>query len=167
MNNSLTWKELVELRTPKANKFFHQFKRNTSYLLTVTAKLNKLIPVLTYGSNFYMPSKFDMRLLEKFREKYLKRTLQNLIYCKWIRSPNLLPLKYYIVLTDHLLLSKFVKNYYAYNISEHINIVQRRSSLRFVLPEIKKVQRSNFFYWTTYRANIIESNFKFLQPVGL
>ena len=60
INDSLTWKEHVELRIRKANKFVHQIKRNTSYLLTVTAKLNlyksKLIPILIYGSNCYMPS---------------------------------------------------------------------------------------------------------------
>ena len=33
---------------------------------------------------------------------------------------------------------KLFNNCYAFNISEHINIVQRRSSYRFVLPEIKK-----------------------------
>ena len=69
MNDSLTWKEHVELRTRKANKFFHQIERNTSNLLTVTAKLNlyknTLIPILIYGSNCYMPSNSDMGLLEK------------------------------------------------------------------------------------------------------
>ena len=172
MNDSLTWKEHVELRTRKANKFFHQIKRNTSNLLTVTAKLNlyksTLIPILIYRSNCYMPSKSDIRLLEKSQEKVSKWILPNLNYCERLRSLNLLPLNFYIVLTDLLMLSKLVNNYYAFNISEHINIVQRRSSFRFVLPEIKKeFQRSNFFYRTTYRANIIDSNVKFFQPVGL
>ena len=136
MNDSLTWKEHVELRTRNANKYFHQIKRNTSYLLTVTAKLNlyksTIIPILIYGSNCYMPSKSDMRLLEKSQEKVSKWILPNLDYCERLRSLNLLPLNYYIVLTDLLLLSKLVKNYYAFNISEHINIVQRRSSFRCV-----------------------------------
>ena len=168
MNDSLTWKEHVELRTRKANKFFHQIKRNTSYLLTVTAKLNlyksTLIPILIYGSNCYMPSKSDMRLLQKSQEKVSKWILPILDYCERLRSLNLLPLNYYIVLTDLLLLSNLVNNYYAFNISEHINIVQRRSSFWLVLREIKKeFQRSNFFYRTTYRANIIDSNVNFFQ----
>ena len=100
MNDSLNWKEHVELRTGKANKFFHQIKRNTSYLLTVTAKLNlyksTLIPILIYGSNCYMPSKSDMRLLEKSQEKVSKWILPNLDYCERLRSLNLLPLNYYI-----------------------------------------------------------------------
>ena len=151
MNDSLIWKEHIELRTRKANKFFHQIKRNTSNLMTVTAKLNfyksTLISILIYGSTFYMPSKFDMRLPKKSQEKVSKWILPNINYCERPRSLNLLPLNYYIVLTDLLLLSKLVNNYYAFNISEHIIIVQRRSSFRFVLPEInKEFQRSNFFY---------------------
>ena len=59
MNDSLTCKEHVELRTRKAKKFFHQIKRNRSYCLTVSAKLklykSTLIPILIYGSNCYMP----------------------------------------------------------------------------------------------------------------
>ena len=154
MNDSLTWKEHVELRTRKANKYFHQIKRNTSYLLTVTAKLNlyksTLIPILIYGSNCYMPSKSDKRLFEKSQEKISKWVLPNLNYCERLRSLSLLPLNYYIWLTDLLLLSKLVNNYYVFNVSENIKIVQRRSSFRFVLPEIKKeFQRSNFFYRTT------------------
>ena len=172
MNDSLTWKEHVELRTRKANNFFRQIKRNTSNLLTVSAKLNlyksTLIRILIYGSNCYMPSKFDMRLLEKSQEKVSKWILPNLNYCERLRSLNFLPLNYYVVLIDLLLLLKLVNNYYAFNISEHINIVQRRSSFRFVLHEIKKeIQRSNFFFRTTYRENIIDSNVKFFQPVGL
>ena len=31
MNDSFTWKEHVELRTRKANKFFHQIKRNIKF----------------------------------------------------------------------------------------------------------------------------------------
>ena len=95
INDSLTWKEHVELRTRKANKFFHQMKRNTSFLLTVTAKLNlyknTLIPILIYGSKCYMPSKSDMRLLENSREKVSKWILPNLNYCDRLRSLYLLP----------------------------------------------------------------------------
>ena len=154
MNDSLTWKEQVELRTRKAKKFFHQIKRNTSYLLTVTAKLNlyksTLIPILIHGSKCYMPSKSNIRLFKKSQEKVSKWILPNLNYCERLRSLSLLPLNYYIWLTDLLLLSKFLNNYYAFNISENINIVKRRSSFRFVLPEIKKeFQRSNFFYRNT------------------
>ena len=172
MNDSLTRKEHVDLRNFKANKFFHQIKRNTSNLMTVTAKLNlyksTLIPILIYGSNGYMPSKSDMQPLARSQEKVSNWILPNLNYCERLRSLNLLPLNYYIVLTDLLLLSKMANNYYAFNISEHIKTVQRRSSFRFVLPEIKKeFQRSNFFYRTTYRANIIDSNVKLFQPVGL
>ena len=114
MNDSLTWKKHVELRTRKANKFFHHIKRNTSYLLMVSAKLNvyksTLIPILIYGSKCYMPSKTDMRLFEKSQEKVLKWILPNLNYCERLRSLNLLPLNYYIVLTDLLLLLKLVNN---------------------------------------------------------
>ena len=168
MNDSLTWKEHVELRTRKANKLFHQIKRNTSNLLTVTAKLNlykgTLIPISIYGSNCYMPSKFDMRLLEKSQKRVSKWIPPSLNYCERLRSLNLLPLNYYIVLTDLLLLSKLVNNYYAFNISEHIYIVQRRSSFWFVLPEIEKeIQLSNFFYRTTYRAKIIDSIVNFFN----
>ena len=172
MNDSLTWKEPVEFQTRKGKKVFHQIKRNTSNLQTVTAKLNlyksTLIPILIYGSSCYMPSKFVMRHLEKSQEKVSKWILPNLNCCKRLRSLNLLPLNYYIVLTDLLLPSKLVNNYYAFNISEHINIVQTRSNFWFVLHEIEKdFQRSNFFYRTTYRANIIDLNVKFFQPVGL
>ena len=172
MSDSLIWKEHVELRTRKANDFFHQIKRNTSSLLTVTAKLNlyksTLIPIFIYGFNCYMPSKSGMRLLEKSQEKVWKGILPNLNYCERLRSLILLTLNYYVMLTDLLLLSKLLNNYYAFNISEYNNIVQTRSSFWFVLPEIKKeFQRSNFFYRTTYRANNIDSNVKFFQPVGL
>ena len=40
MNNRLTWKEHVVMQTRKANKVLHIVERNTSYLLTVAAKLN-------------------------------------------------------------------------------------------------------------------------------
>ena len=167
-SDSLTWKEHVESRTPKANKFFLQINRNTSYLLAVTAKLNlhksTLIPILIYESNCSMPSEYDKRIVEKVS----KWILPNLIYSERLRSLNLLPRNYYIVPTDLLLLSKLANNYYAFNISEHIDIVQRRSSFRFVVPEIKKdFHRSNFLYRTTNRANIIDSCVKFFKPVGL
>ena len=73
-----------------------------------------------------------------------KWILPNLNYRKRLRSLHLLPLNYYIVPTDLLLLSKSLNNYYAFDISEHISIVQRRSSNGFVLPEIEKFQRSIF-----------------------
>ena len=82
MSNSLTWKEHVELRTRKVNKFFHQIERKTSSLMTVTAKLNlyksTLIPILIYGSNCYKPSKSDMRLLEKPQKKFRNGSYQTL-----------------------------------------------------------------------------------------
>ena len=115
-----------------------------------------------------MPAKSDMRLLERSQEAVSKWILPSLIYCERPRCLNLLPLNYYLALTNHLLLSKLVNIYIAFNISEHINIVQRLSNFRFVLPEIKKeFQRSNFFYRTSYRANIFDSIVKFFQPVGL
>ena len=115
-----------------------------------------------------MHSKFDMQFLEKSHEKLSKWILPNLNYCERLRTPNLLPLNYYVAQTDLLMISKLVTIYYAFNISEHTNVAQRRSSFRFVLHELKKdFQRSNFFYLTTYRANIIDSIVKLFQPVGL
>ena len=156
MNDSLSWKEHIELRTLKANNFFHQIKRNTSYLLTDTAKLNlyksTLILIIFFGSNCYMASKSDTRLLEKSQYKVLEWILPNLNFCERLRCLNLFPLSCYIVLTDLLVLLKLVKYFYAFSISEHINFARRRSSIRFVLPGIKIIQRSSFFYRTTYRA---------------
>ena len=101
--------------------------------------------------------------LKNLKKKYFFKK-KNLNYCERLRYLNLIPLNYYILLTDLLLLPKLVNNYYAFRITEHINIVQRRSSFWFVLPEIKtEFQRSNFFYRTTYRANIIDSNVKFFM----
>ena len=72
--------------------------------------------------------------------------MPSLTYSERLRALNLLPLNYYTVLTDILLLSKLMNPYYAFNISEHVNIVQRRSSYWFVLPKVKKeFQRYNFF----------------------
>ena len=40
-----------------------------------------------------------------------------------LRSPKLLPLNHYIVLTHLLLLTKLANNYYAFNINEHFIIL--------------------------------------------
>ena len=95
MNDSLTWKEHVKLRNRKAHKFFHQTKRNTSYLLMVSANINlykcTLIPFFIYGFNCLMHSKSDMQLLKKSQENVLKWILPSLNYCERLRSLNLLP----------------------------------------------------------------------------
>ena len=72
--------------------------------------------------------------------------------------PELLPLNYYLVLTDLLLLSKLVNNYYALNTSEHDIIVRRRSTYRFVLPEIKKKFQLSKYYFepNTEQTSLIQ-----------
>ena len=81
MNDSLTWKQHVELRTGKANKLKDTTLKETLNLLAVTTLLNfyKSTPILAYGSNCYMPSKSDMRLLEKFRKKFRNASYRILI----------------------------------------------------------------------------------------
>ena len=85
-----------------------------------------------------MPSKFDMGLVEKSKENVSKWFQPSLNYCERLRLLNLLLLKYYIVLTDLCLPTKLMNNYHVFNFSELNNIVQRRLSYWFLLPEIKK-----------------------------
>ena len=69
MSRNLPWSASCQRRTTKAWKAFQTLKQNVSSGTSMETKLNAyigyVVPVLTYASQFWYPSKADMRSIEK------------------------------------------------------------------------------------------------------
>ena len=76
MSNSLSWSENCSRRTLKGGRTLYCLIRNTSKHVSLETKLNAdagyVVPVLTYASQVWYPSKTELRKIEQVHRKATK-----------------------------------------------------------------------------------------------
>ena len=127
-------------------------KRNTSSSLVTTSKLQfykaVFVPTILYGAECWSTSRSDITEMEKMNKKLLKWIVPYAICYKdaMIRL-NVLPLPYFQVMKELLLLSNIVENKFDVNFSENYQRVSsRRGRLRFSLPKVKLLKSITMIY---------------------
>ena len=171
-NSKLTWTDHIEYRITKARCFYQFCRRNTSKNLSKFNKLDlyksNILPISLYASECWSPSKSDLRLLENFNRKLLKWITPDKSYREALSYLNVLPIPYFKVLKDFMTLSSVLNGKFDSDVSSFVDINQQSRDGPFVLPTIKyELQRSNYWYRTCYRANLIWNKVYFWQPEGL
>ena len=163
MSRNLSWSANCQLRTTKAWKAFYTLKRNVSSRTSMETKLNAyigyVVPVLTYASQVWYPSKTDMKSIEKIQQKATKWICGgNDEYHQRLETLKILPLSMYMEMHDVLyLLSILEGNYYV----PEDKLPKRkenetRQKQEFELPK-HRLHKSdeNFFFRATKLFNII------------
>ena len=104
LSRNLSWSANCQRRTTKAWKTFYTLKRNVSSRTSMKTKLNAyigyVVPVLTYASQIWYPSKTDMRSIEKIQHKATKwicggndeyhRSTENISLSMYMENHNIL-----------------------------------------------------------------------------
>ena len=152
LNKALKWSEHINNKLSKCHKFYQMFKRKTSSSLLTTSKLQLykavFVPTILYGAECWSPSRSDINEMEKMNKKLLKWIVPYAICYKdaMIRL-NVLPLPYFQVMKELLLLSNIVENKFDVNFSENYQRVSsRRGFLRFSLPKVQLLRSTTMIY---------------------
>ena len=155
VSNKLTWNENCSRRTSKAISALFQIKRNLTMKSSVTTRLNAytgyVVPIVTYASQAWTPSRSNMEQLERFQKLATKWILEtSKTYTERLKDLNLLPLNLYMELHDILILIALLENCYDVEIerkpSESCEITRQSSRGESQIPKIR-LQRTddNFF----------------------
>ena len=102
----------LESRLAKANQTFGFLKRNLSKNMETRVKIcaykSVILPLITFASSTWHPSRGSMRLMECFQKSALKwiTGYRNASFFENMVSLRLLPLPMFLQLNDLLLLSK-------------------------------------------------------------
>ena len=171
-NAKLSWTNHIEYRIKKAHGFYQFCRRNTSRTLSMLNKLDlyksTILPIVLYASECWNPSKSDLRLLENFNKKLLKWIVSQKSYSQALCYLNVLPIPYFQVLKDLLTLSSILIGNFDCHISDFVEINPSSREGPFILPSIRyELQRSNYWYRTCHRANLIWNKVCFWKPEGL
>ena len=178
ITNDLKWNTHILSRCKKAHCVLHMLMRNVSPLTSWRTKCDlyksMVLPVLTYCSPVWSPSKAALTKLEQVQKR---ATAWILSYDCTYRDPlvflNLLPLTLNLQIYDLLTFSKIVNGVNDFNWHKCIifksSISTRSDSAIFVdLPKVKKESsRQNFFFQTGRVVNQILAFVDVYTLVGL
>ena len=161
----------LESRLAKANQTFGFLMKNLSKNMEIRVKIcadkSLILPLITFASRTWHPSRGSMRLIECFQKRALKwiTGYRNASYFDNMVFLRLLPLPMFLQLNDLLLLSKL------YNDKENaLPLIEtyehqygRVKSRLFKIPKL----RQNFYFRTAKVANNLPEEIDFSQPFGL
>ena len=167
----------LESRLGKANRTFGFLKRNLLKNMETTVKIcaykSLILPLITFASSTWHPSRGSMRLMECFQKRALKwiTGYRNASYFENMVTLRLLPLPMFLRLNDILLLSKLYhdKEKALPLIETYEHQYGRVKSRLFKLPKLRTEKfRENFYFRTTAKfANNLPEEIDFSQPLGL
>ena len=117
VSNKLTWNENCSRRTSKAISALFQIKRSLTMKSSVTTRLNAytvfVVPIVTYASQAWTPSRSNMEQLERVQKLATKWILgTSKTYTERLKDLNLLPLNLYMKMHDILILIALLENRY-------------------------------------------------------
>ena len=179
INDCLKWNEHINTACSKANRVLNLVKRNVVPLTTAANKLDlyksMVVPVLTYGSLAWAPSRGDLRTIEQVQRRATRWILgysdSDLHYRDGMVSLNTLPLSLNRQIYDLIAFLKLVKDDSIFPWYNHVqrctskHTTRNISSLVFKLPAItKEVQRQNFWYRAPRLYNIINDRINLYGP---
>ena len=155
VSNKLTWNENCSRRTSKAISALLQIKRSLTMKSSVTTRLNAytgyVVPIVTYASQAWTPSRSNMEKLERVQKLATKWILgTSKTYTERLKDLNLLPLNLCMEMHDILILIALLENRYEVEIerkpSELCKIIRQSSRGEFQILE-SRLQRTddNFF----------------------
>ena len=163
MSSNLSWAENSRKRVSKGWRSFYALKRNISPVANMPTKLfafiGYVVPVLTYASQVWYPSKLESKALER-----VQKTAN-----KWIRSSrddyrtrltrlSILPISMYLELHDLLFLLSGINGNYNINSSAIRNFksTETRQSKEF---EVRKhrLRKCDKIFWTPSNETIQHS----------
>ena len=147
----------LESRLAKANRTFGFLKRNLSKNMETRVKICAykplILPLITFASSTWHPSRGSMRLMECFQKHALKwiTGYRNASYFENMVSLRLLPLPMFLHLNDLLLLSKLYhdKENALPFIETYEHQYGRVKSRLFKIPKLRTEKfRENFYFRT-------------------
>ena len=166
----------LESRLAQANRTFGFLKRNLSKNMetrvNICAYQSLILPLITFASSTWHPSRGSMRLMECFQKRALKwiRGYRNVSYFENMVSLRLLPLPMFLQLNDLLRLSKLYhdKENALPLIETYEYQYGRVKSRLFKLPKLRTEKFiENFYFRTAKVANNLPEEIDFSQPLGL
>ena len=154
VSNKLTWNENCS-RTSKAISALFQIKRSLTMKSSVTTRLNAytgyVVPIVTYASQAWTPSRSNMEQLERVQKlatKWILRTSKT--YTERLKDLNLLPLNLYMEMHDILILIALLENRYDVEIerkpSESCEITRQSSRGEFQIPKSRLQRTDDTFF---------------------
>ena len=166
----------LESRLAKANRTFGFLKRNLSKNMETRVKFcaykSLILPLITFASSTWHPSRGSLRLMECFQKHALKWITgnRNTSYFENMVSLRSFPLPMFLQLNDLLLLSKLYHDKEnalpLIETNEHQN--GRVKSRLFKIPKLRTEKfRENFYFRTAKVANNLPEEIDFSRPLGL
>ena len=140
--------------------------------MKICAYKSLILPLITFASSTWHPSRGSMRLMECFQKRALKwiTGYRNASYFENMVSLRLLPLPMVLQLNGLLLLSKLYhdKEKALPLIETYEHQYGRVKSRLFKLPKLRTEKfRENFYFRTAKVANNLPEEIDFSQPLGL
>ena len=138
----------------------------------ICAYKSLILPMITFASSTWHPSRRSMRLMECFQKRALKwiTGYRNPSYFENMVSLRLLSLPMFLQVNDLLLLSKLYhdKEKALPLIETYEHQYGRVKSRLFKLPKLRTEKfRENFYFRTAKVANNLPEEIDFSQPLGL
>ncbi len=166
----------LEFRLAKANRTFGLLMRNLLQNMARRAKncayKSLILPLITFTSSTWHPSRRSMRLMESFQKRVLKWITDygNASYLEKLILPRILSLLMFLQLKDLLLLSKLYhdKDGILPLMETYEHQYARLKSRIFKFPKLRTEKfRENFYFRTAKVANNLPEEIDFFQPLGL
>ena len=115
VSNKLTWNKNCSRRTSKAISALFQIKRSLTMKSSGTTRLNAytgyVVPIVTYASQAWTPSRSKMEQLERVQKLATKWILgTSKTYTERLKDLNLLPLNLYMEMHDILIPIALLEN---------------------------------------------------------
>ena len=154
MSSNLSWAGNCRKRVSMAWRSFYYVKRNISPIANVTTKLNGyvgyVVPVLTYASEVWFPSKLESKALEKVQKtatKWIGSSKDD--YKTRLARLEILPISMYMELHDLLLLLSIMKGNYNIRRSKipNIKLTETRQNNEFEIPK-HRLRKCDENFWT-------------------
>ena len=153
----------------KAWRAFFNLKRNISCYANLETKLNAyvgyVVPVISYASQVWYPSKTEMREIERVQQKATTWILNYSIgYKERLRTLKILPLSMYIELHDILFLQSVMDG--KYSVSENSIPISLRESTTRQCSEFElnknRIIKTDENFWTRAPKffNILHKQFR-------
>ena len=166
----------LESRLAKAHRTFGSLKRilskNMETRVEFCAYKSRNLPLITFASSTWHPSRGSMRLMKCFQKRSLKwiTGYRNASYFEKMVFLRLLPLPMFLQLKDLLLLSKLYhdKENALPLIKTYEHQYGRVKSRLFKIPKLRTEKfRENFYFRTAKVASNLPEEIDFSQPLGL
>ena len=158
VTRNLSWNEHINFKLLKSSRVFQFLKRNNPHVISVNRKKillkSLLLPILLYGAPVWCPSVVDLKRMELFQYKAIRRIKACPSYVSRLSQLDLLPIPYLLIREDIILLWKLYNNQIDVDSNLATMSLPTRSSTNnlFVVPKIHKFSSDHNFFVRAPRA---------------